>query len=447
MTLSPEIFRSYDIRGVIPSELDAEGAEKIGAAFVVAIKAGVVVVGRDMRKSGDQLTPAVIKGITAQGADVVEVGKVTTPLLYFSVWQANAAGGVMVSASHNPAEYNGFKLTKAQAVPIGKESGLEEIKKLALSTPLPPASRQGKVISANYTAPYLAYATRGVERINKHLRIVIDFGNGAVGFLREPLLERLPTQTLTQCEEPDGSFPHHEANPLKEENVKDLQARVREEKADLGAAFDGDGDRVGFVDEQGEIVPGDLVTALLAQEILRDHPGTKIIYDVRCSRVVAEAIQAAGGVPVLGKVGHANIKAQMRQEQAVFAGELSSHFYFDDYYFESGIKALTLLLLLRSRANKPLSALVAPLRKYAKAPEMNFAIEDKAEAIKMLQARYRDGEQLTLDGLTVSYPDWWFNVRPSGTEPLLRLNIEANTAELLEKKKEELFALLGNPTA
>ncbi|TSC72585.1 MAG: phosphomannomutase [Parcubacteria group bacterium Gr01-1014_38] len=447
MPFTLAIYRSYDIRGIVPDELDASDAENIGRAFVVHTGAKKVLVARDMRTTGPELHAALVRGITAQGADVVDVGLATTPLFYYSVWQVGADGGVMVSASHNPAQYNGFKMTKEQAKPISKDTGILAIRDLIEKGEFPSSSRTGSVSSADFSDGYLAYATAGADRVGA-LRIIVDTGNGMGGLLLPHVLERLPQVQATRMYfELDGSFPNHEANPLKEENMRDLQERVRTEHADLGVAIDGDGDRVGFTDENGVTVPGDLITAIIAQEVLREKRGAKILYDLRSSWATKEAIEAAGGIPVMSRVGHSYIKDLMRKEGAAFAGEMSSHFYFQEYYAESAIRAMVLLLRVLSERGQSFSQLVAPLKKYAKTPEINFQIEDKAAALAEAKRRYADGKQFELDGLSIEYPDWWFNLRASGTEPLLRLNMEARTQGLLEQKKAELFSFLGTPSS
>lgn len=446
MPFTPGIYRSYDIRGVVPDELDATDAEKIGRAFVVHTGAKTVLVARDMRTTGPEMHAALIRGITNQGADVVDVGMATTPLFYYSVWQAKTDGGVMVSASHNPGKYNGFKMTRQEARPILKDTGILAIRDLVQKGAFPTATRVGSVSTANYADGYLDYATARAEQIEP-LNVVIDCGNGMVGLLIRRVLERIPQLRVTVLyEELDGTFPNHEANPLKEENMHALQERVKAERADIGVAFDGDGDRVGFTSERGVTVPGDLVTALLAEEVLKEKPGAAILYDLRSSWATKETIAAAGGKPIMSRVGHSYIKDLMRKENAVFAGEMSSHFYFQEYYAESAIRAMVLLLRLLSEKNVPFSQLVAPLQKYAKIPETNFEIEDKAGILADVKRRYADGKQFELDGLSVEYPDWWFNLRASGTEPLLRLNMEARTPELLEQKKTELYSILGEPS-
>jgi len=447
MPFTPGIYRSYDIRGIVPSELDARDAEAIGRAFVVHTHARNVLVARDMRATGVELHEALIRGMTLQGADVIDVSLATSPLFYYSVCQTGADGGVMVTASHNPGKYNGFKMTRAEAVPISKDTGILAIRGLVEQVEFPTVGNTGTVTTADYADGYLDYATAGAERIGP-LNVVIDCGNGMVGLLLRRVLARLPQVRATVLyEELDGTFPHHEANPLKEENMRDLQERVRAEGADIGIAFDGDGDRVGFTDEQGVTVPGDLIGALIAQEVLKEKPGVKILYDLRSSRAVKEAIEAAGGVPVMCRVGHSYIKERMRKENAWFAAELSSHFYFQPYFAESAIRAMVLIIQGLTERKQSLSRLVAPLRRYAKTPEVNFEVEDKDVLLNELRRRYADGKQFELDGLSVEYPEWWFNVRASGTEPLLRLNMEARTPVLLAEKQADLVSLLGTPSA
>lgn len=445
MPFTPSIYRSYDIRGIVPEELDVRDAEQIGRAFVAFTGAKTVLVTRDMRTTGPALYAALIRGITTQGADVIDVGLATTPLFYYSVWRAGADAGVIVTASHNPGKYNGFKMTQREAIPISRDTGILAIRDLVQTGTFRVPPRIGSVSTADFQSAYLEYAAAGAEDVGAW-KVVIDAGNGMGGLLLPRVVERMPRAHITPLYfDLDGSFPNHEANPLREENMRDLQARVREERADIGVAFDGDGDRVGFTDETGTTVPGDLIGALIAQEILKKHPGAKILYDLRSSWAVKEAIGAAGGIPVMCRVGHSYIKEQMRAEGAVFAAELSSHFYFQPYFAESAIRAMVVLLRLMTERGQPLSKLVAPLQKYAKTPEINFMVENKEAILADVERRYADGTQRALDGLSVEYADWWFNLRPSGTEPFLRLNMEARTPTLLDQKKAELFALLGTP--
>lgn len=445
MPFTPTIYRSYDIRGVVPSELDADDAEAIGRAFVTFTKAKTVLVARDMRTTGQQLHAALVRGITAQGANVIDIGLATSPLFYYAIWQSHADAGIMVTASHNPGKYNGFKMTLAKAVPLSKDTGILSIRDLVQQNVFSPLPQRGTVTSQEYLANYLDYALAGATGI-KPMKVVIDAGNGMGGLLFEHIVQRLPQiEIVGMYTELDGSFPHHEANPLEEKNMRDLQARVLAEHANMGVAFDGDGDRVGFTDERGVTVPGEYITAILAQEVLKEHPGATILYDLRSSWATKEAITAAGGVAKMSPVGHSYIKEQMRRDHAVFAGEMSSHFYFSEYFAESAVRAMGLLLRVLSEQDKPLSELVKPLQKYAKSIELNFEVDDKQGLIDQATQRYPDGKHIELDGLSIEYADWWFNLRASGTEPLLRLNVEAKTPELLRKKEQELFSFLGKP--
>jgi phosphomannomutase len=437
---NPNIYRSYDIRGLVPEEFDAEEAYHIGRAYALFTRAKKVVVARDMRTTSEEITRELLRGLTEGGVDVEFIGLATTPMFYFGVWQLGAEGGLMVTASHNPGKYNGVKLTRAEAVPIGGNSGLMEIRELVRKREWPAREEVGSVQEVKVKEEYVKMATAGGSA--EGLKVAVDAGNGMAGILLKEVFAQLGGEVVPLYWEPDGNFPNHEANPLEEKNMRDLQEKVREVKADLGVAFDGDADRVGFTDEQGVTIPGDIVTALLAQEILKSQPQATILYDVRCSRVVKEVVEAAGGRAVQSKVGHSNIKAQMRETGAVFAGELSSHFYFTPWYAESGVVALKYLLKLLREAKRPLSEVVKPLRKYAKTPEINYEVKDKEAVLEKIKTRFAEGEISELDGITINYPDWWVNVRGSNTEPVLRLNLEADSETLLEEKKQEIEQLI-----
>ncbi len=434
------IYRSYDIRGVVPDEFDAGEAYHIGRAYAVHTHVKTVVVARDMRPSGDAITPELIRGLTEGGVNVIFVGQTTSPLFYFSVHFFKAEGGLMVTASHNPGKYNGVKMTRAAAVPIGGDSGLLAIRDLVEKRDWPPVETLGTVSEQDARADYLDMVSAGVSA--KGLKIVVDAGNGMAGLLLQDFFNRVGGTVTALYWEPDGTFPHHEANPLEETNMQDLHRAVKEQKADLGVAFDGDGDRIFFGTELGVTVPGDITTALIGQEILKEKPGSTILYDLRSSRSTKEAIEQAGGQVLMSKVGHSNIKKQMRESGAVFAGELSGHFYFTPWYAESGFLALGYLLKLLQDRNQPLSAIVQPLLRYAKTAEINFAVADKASVLAALKENYADADILELDGVTISYPDWWANVRASNTEPLLRLNMEASTSELLQEKQTEIESII-----
>lgn len=439
---NPAIYRSYDIRGIVPDEFDSGEAYHIGRAYALFIKPKVVVVARDIRPSGDQFEPELIRGLTEGGVNVLRIGLATTPLFYFSVHSLKTDGGLMVTASHNPGKYNGIKMTRAQAIPIGGDSGLKEIRDIVEKRQWGKVDQPGTVSEVDTKQAYIDLVTNGLSA--EGLKIVVDAGNGMAGMLLPDIFQRIGGQVTDLYWQPDGSFPNHEANPLEEHNMIDLHRAVKKNGADLGVAFDGDADRVFFGTEAGVTVPGDITTALIAQEILKEQPGAAILYDLRSSRATKEAIEEAGGVAIMCKVGHSNIKKQMRETGAVFAGELSGHLYFTPWYAESGMLAMKYVIEVLQDQKKPFSQIIAPLLRYAKTPEINFEVEDKVSAIKRMKQNFPDSEILELDGVTISYPDWWANVRPSNTEPLLRLNMEAKTPELLAKKQAEVEALIKN---
>ena len=438
---NPGIYHSYDIRGIVPAELDAEEAYHIGRAFAQFTGARRVVVARDMRPSGDELEPELIRGLTDGGADVLRIGLATSPLFYFAVHELKADGGVMVTASHNPGNYNGMKMTREQAIPIAGDTGLMDIRDLVEKRNWSSAKKPGKVIEADVREKYLDEVTRGVSADG--LKIVVDAGNGMSGMLLADVFKRLGGEVVPLFWDLDGTFPNHEADPLKEENMRDLQAAVREHGADLGVAFDGDADRVFFCTEQGVTVPGDITTAIIAGEVLKEHPGTPVIFDVRASRTTAEAIGEAGGKPVMWKVGHSLIKPKMREMGAWFAGEVSGHYFFAPHYAESALRAMGYILrVLQQKRGTAVSEIVQPYLRYAKTPEINFEVADKEAAIARIKEHYQDAEVSELDGIRIDYPTWWANVRPSNTEPKLRLNLEAATPELLAEKQAEIEQLI-----
>ena len=441
-----DIFKAYDIRGIYPSELDEADAYRIGRGLALSklLKSGKpVVVGRDMRTSSDTLADAISSGLVAEGYSVVDIGLCTTPMLYFAVNALDAAGGVMVTASHNPGEYNGFKCVREKAIPIGSESGLVEIKEQTLSIlRRREGLLRGSIRRENVLDRYAAFfADRFAVELAKP--VVIDAGNGMAGAI---LPQILASQNMIYRElffEPDGRFPNHEANPLKDDNLRQLRETMKEIPGSVGIAFDGDGDRVCFLDESGKVVRGDLLTALLAAELLDEKGGGKVLYDLRSSRVVPEVIRSCGGEPIKTRVGHAFIKQIMREEQAVFGGELSCHFYFSEFFnCESGILAMLQTCKLIAKSGRPLSELVEPLRKYAHSGEINFRVRDVDNALRNVQEHFSDGQVSRLDGVSVDYDNWWFNLRASNTEPLVRLNLEADTQSLMEAGVERVAHLL-----
>lgn len=447
------IFKAYDVRGVYPTEIDEAAAGRIGAAFGFLLPeadlaaGGPVVVSRDMRSHGAPLAAAVIEGLRGAGLDVIDAGLATTPMNYFAVGHLGAAGGIQVTASHNPAKYNGMKMSLRDAQPVSGDHGIPLLEEKANAGAQPPASRTGEVTQADVFDDYRRHVLSFLERPAgaRRLKVVADAANG-MGTLYRPILEAMGIDLLPLYFELDGTFPNHEANPLKEENLRDLIAAVRREGADLGISFDGDADRAAFVDERGEPVGSDLATALIGGELLQRSPGKAVVYDLRSSRAVAEYIAEQGGVPVRERVGHSFIKATLRRHDGVFGGELAGHYYFRANYFaDSSILAVVMMVNLLWERGGSFSSLVAPLRRYAKSPEVNFVVEDKQGKIAELAERYAGAEIDWLDGITVQYPTWWFNVRPSNTEPYLRLVLEAATAEELAGRRAELEALLGTP--
>lgn len=429
------IFKAYDIRGTVPDQFNPEIAEKIGRAFVTFLGCGEVVVGRDVRDSGGPIFDGLAAGITAQGADVIDIGRCDTPMLYFSAQGHPAA--LMVTASHNPKEYNGIKLCRENAMPISGDTGIKDLERIVSEGSYAPSSKKGKITRADTKTKFIEF-TRGFLKVSggKRIKMVVDGANGAGTLTFPEIFAGLPLDFIPLFMEPDGNFPNHEANPLIDENLRDLQAKVVETGADLGVAIDGDADRCIFVDETGAIHRADTVGSLVALDLMKRHPGATILYDLRSSRAVREAVEAAGGNAIQCRVGHAFIKKQMREHNAAFACELSGHFYFRDHYFteSSAIAAMSIVNLLDAEG-KPLSSLVREVSRYSQSGEINFEVRDKDSILKRLETVYPGGRVGRLDGLSVDFDDWWFNVRASNTEPLLRLNLEAPTeAEMLEKK-------------
>ncbi len=436
------IFKAYDVRGVVPDELGPAQVERIGAAVARFLEASTLAVARDARVHSPELAKALIRGICSRGTDVVDLGLASTPMLYFAVEHLGVGGGVVVTASHNPPRYNGLKICREHAIPVGEASGLREIERLSQADPAP-AQGAGTVRPADVRKAYVDHVLV-VGGGCPSATVAIDCANGMASVGLEPLLERLPLRTERLYFEPDGSFPNHEADPLKVENLRDVIEAVRRTQAAFGVAFDGDADRAVFVDETGRPISSDLVTGLLAAAALRQHPGGRVLYDLRSSRAAAEAIEAAGGVAEMCRVGHSFVKARMRESGAVFAGELSGHFYFrfsPDLVADDGVAALVAMLDLLHREGRPLSELVAPLRRYAASGEINRRVEDIPRLLRTLEAEHADAAEIShLDGLLVRYEDWWFNLRPSNTEPVVRLNLEAGTEQAMRAHRDRLLA-------
>ncbi|MEK6959856.1 MAG: phosphomannomutase/phosphoglucomutase [Nanoarchaeota archaeon] len=436
------IFKAYDIRGIYPSELDENTAYKVGRAMVVFLKAKTILVAHDCRLSGPSLTKEVIRGVTDQGADVIEVGLTSSPMFYFCVGKTGVDAGIMVTASHNTKEYNGFKLARKDAVAISGDTGIKDIESIVLAGKFPHPVSKGKVTSKDMISQYTDHVLKFAKDI-KRLKIVADAGNGMGGLVMPPIFSRTPIEVVPVWFELDGNFPNRDPNPSKEENIKVLLDRVKAEKADLGIAFDGDGDRVIFVDEKGESLRGDLATALIADEIASRQKSVTVLYDLRSSRAVKEHLDKAGIKSMKIRVGHSFIKAAMRKEDANFAGELSGHFYFKDHYYcDSDMVASMLMLSLLSRTGKKLSELSRPLRKYPSTGEVSFTVKDGPGAMQELISHFNDARIDKMDGVTCEYDDWWVNVRPSNTEPLVRMIIEAKDQKTLDAKRAEVEKII-----
>ena len=442
MPLLDTVFKAYDIRGTVPDQLDASMCRAVGAAFARFTEAPRVLVARDMRASGVELSRAFAEGVTSQGADVVDLGLASTDLLYFAAGRLDAPGA-MFTASHNPAQYNGIKLCLAGAKPVGQDTGLAEVKKLA-SDGLPPAATPGTVTQQDLLDAYADHVVDFVDRdALRPLKVVADTANGMGGLVVPKVFERLPFELDLLYAELDGSFPNHPADPIQPENLKDLQALVLERGADIGLAFDGDADRVFLVDEQAQPVSGSLTTAMVAASMLEKHPGETIVHNLICSKAVPEIVREKGGTPVRTRVGHSFIKTVMAETDAVFGGEHSGHYYFrDNYRADSGLIAAVVVLELLSKAVQPLSELRRPFERYAASGEINTEVADPHAVIEDVAAAYVEADQDRIDGLTVDFGDWWFNLRPSNTEPLLRLNLEARTREECDAHTDEVLSLI-----
>ena len=445
--LDPSVFKAYDVRGIYPTELDEDGAYRVARAYTDHFEPRTVAVGHDMRLSSPSVAAAVVEGIADAGADVIDLGLVGTEMLYHAVSELQLDGGICVTASHNPKEYTGMKIVRRGALPVGGDSGLAEIRGRA-ETGFGPAARRGAIRSEDVWRSFVAKVLSFVDvDVIRPLRIVVDAANGMAGVMLPPVLEHLPQLDVVRCYfEPDGSFPNHEPNPLLPENREFIVRKMREERADFGVAYDGDADRCFFVDDTGEFVPGDFVTALLAEAVLSKAPGEKVIYDVRASRAVPETIARAGGTPLVNRVGHAFIKQRMRAEDAVFAGEVSAHYYFRDFsQADTGVVPFLVMLELLSRSETRLSQLLRPYRdRFFLTGEINTPVADVPLKLQELKERYtaEGGRVSHLDGISIDFDDWHFNVRPSNTEPLLRLNLEALSEEQMIEKRDEVLGVI-----
>ena len=448
-SINPSIFKAYDVRGLYPSEVNEEAARLIGRGFVAYLNARRIAVSRDMRLSSPSMAAAFIDGARAQGADVVDYGLMGTDMMYFAVARDGHDGGAQITASHNPKEYNGIKLVRREAFPLSGESGIDEIRDMIRNDRLPPEARaRGSLSTMDVFEDYVAHVLSFIDpSIVKPFNVVLDAGNGIAGLVAPKLFERLPCRVTKLCFEVDGTFPNHEANPLIEENRRDIVERVTRDKADIGIAWDGDADRCFFIDGTGEFIAGDFITALLAESFLIKHPGAKVVYDVRASYAVKDTVARYGGTALMNRVGHAFFKRRMREEGAIFGGEVTGHYYFRDNFFaDNGFIPALLILELMSRKGLTLRELLQPLReKYFISGEINTRVSDMRtvqQKIDGLSAHYVDGKVYALDGISAEFPDWHFNVRASNTEPMLRLNLEATTRELMEQKRDEVLAYI-----
>jgi len=444
--LDPAIFGAYDVRGVYPDKLDAHDAYLIGRAFVHYLGVDRVAIGRDMRLSSPALAQAIMRGVTEQGADAIDLGLTTTDELYFAVGKFGYPAGIMITASHNPGKYNGIKMCRADAVAISSETGGFAIRDLAVAGQFATPTRQGQVIRRDVADDFVNYALTFIDVANvKPYKIAVDAGNGMAGMIIPRVFQRLPCTLVPLYFELDGNFPNHPASPIEPENTAELRRVVPAEGCAMGVAFDGDADRMFLVDEKGQLLGGDMVTALVAQSLLRRNPGATILYNLISSRSVPELIAREGGRAIRTRVGHSFIKAQMREENAIFGGEHSGHFYFrDNWYADSGLIAFLIALELVSQSGKSLSALVAEIDARFRSGEVNSEVRDQSGRMVAIEQTYRaQGAEIDhLDGVTVGFPTWWFNVRPSNTEPLLRLNVEADTRDEMERRRDEVLALI-----
>ena len=445
-SVDPTIFKAYDVRGVYGQTLTEETAYRIGRAAVQVLEVTEIAVGRDMRLSSPQIAAALIRGITDQGATAVDLGLTTTDELYFAVGKFNFPAGAMVTASHNPGKYNGIKFCRAQAFPISLDTGLADIRDLAVSGRFTESSQQGQIVKRDVADDFVKHALSFIDISKiKPLKVVVDAGNGMAGMIMPKVFQHLPCELVPLYFELDGRFPHHPASPIEPENMVDLQQKVREVGADVGAAFDGDADRMFPVDEHGNLVDGSQVTEMVTNSILRKHPGSTILYNLIVSKSVPEIVEQLGGSAVKTRVGHSFIKAEMRKVNGIFGGEHSGHFYFrDNWYADSGLIALLIMLELISVEDKPLSEIIKPLDHWVRSGEINSTVSDAQAKLHALQEHFGPNAQSvdTMDGVTIDFGDWWFNVRPSNTEPLLRLNVEAKTVEQMEAKRDEVLAFI-----
>ena len=454
MKVDTSIFKAYDIRGIYPDSIDEEIAEKVGRAYAIILKGEnpgkklTVVVGEDMRLSSPSLKKSLIKGLTESGLNVSDVGLVSTPTFYFAVAYYKYDGGIQVSASHNPKEYNGLKMTRGGGIPVGGDTGIMEIKDLVVKNKFENAKTKGKVAKRdNVLIDAEIVQSKNIDTSKiKPFKIVADAANAMGALDLESVFSQLSCKLVKLNFKLDGTFPAHHPDPLKEETLTQLKEAVVKEKADMGIAPDGDGDRYFFIDEKGETVPQPILRGLMAQIELKENPGATVCYDVRPGRITRDMIEEVGGKAVVTRVGHSLIKETMLKEDAVFGGESSGHYFYKFPYgtFEAPIVLVLKFLLYLSEQNKPLSEVIKPYKRYFHSGEINSDVKDKEAKMEEIVKKYSDGKLSRLDGITIEYPDYWFNVRASNTEPLLRFALEAKTKELMGKKRDEITKLIWN---
>jgi len=439
------IFKAYDIRGIYGRELTDEIAFKIGRAVATFLNPKTFVIGQDMRPHSTPLFEAMAKGLTLHGVDVIHIGLTSTPMSYYANGKLGADGSAIITASHNPGEWNGMKICREQAIPISGATGIAEIERIVNEETFEnPAPNLGSVTQYNIKDEYYEHI-RAFAHIEKPLDILIDYANG-MGVLEGGVFTEAIFNITPMYDQLDGTFPNHEANPLDLETLTDLSEQLKKGNYAFGIAFDGDADRAGFLDENGEIISMDMITALIAENMLKQFPGASIFYDLRSSKAVREVIEESGGQPMISRVGHAFIKAQMREAHAVFAGELSGHYYFkDNYYTESAALAAIYVANRMDETGKTFSELVKPMQRYSASGEINSAVADIEAAFVRLNDQYSDAKTDQLDGNSYEYADWWFNVRSSNTEPFVRLNLEAKTPAMMSEKRDEVLALIREP--
>ena len=446
--VDPGIFKAYDVRAIYPSQINGEVARRVGRAFIDYLGGAPkrIAVGRDVRLSSPEIAGSFIEGARSEGAEITDIGVVGTDMMYFHVASQDLDGGAIITASHNPKEYNGIKMVRRGALALSGDAGIKEIKEAIMAGRFADKGmREGKVVSRTISDEYADHCLKFIDVAKvPRIKAVLDPGNGMGAIGATAIFKRLPLELVKMYFDLDGTFPNHPPDPLEEANRREIMARVAAEGAQIGMAWDGDADRCFFVDDTGQFVPGDFITALLGESFLRKFPGSKVVYDVRASRAVRDRVQAAGGTALMNRVGHAFIKKRMRDENAVFGGEVSGHFYFrDNWYADNGMIPALLVLELLGREGRKLSELLAPLRsRYFITGEINSKVADVAAALRRIEEGYRDAEITKMDGVSVDYADWHFNVRPSNTEPLLRLNLEASSQADMLRRRDEVLGLI-----